>query len=117
MFLPGSPLSGEGGALESPLLTDVAVPIALAFLVVGLTYGIVAGSITRARDVPELMARSIKELSGVVVIFFAAAQFIAYFNWSNIGTVLAINGAETLERWDLPVFVLFGGVVLLVAPP
>lgn len=37
LFLPASPLSGEGGALESPLLADVAVPIALAFLVVGLT--------------------------------------------------------------------------------
>ncbi len=116
LFIPGSPLAGpDGEALESPLVTDVAVPIALAFLVVGLTYGIVSGSVTKAKDVPEMMARSIKELSGVIVIFFAAAQFIAYFNWSNIGTVLAINGAETLERWDLPVFVLFGGVVLLVA--
>lgn len=116
LFIPGSPLAGPGGdALESPLVSDVAVPIALAFLVVGLTYGVLVGTIERPRDVPDIMARSIKELSGVIVIFFAAAQFIAYFDWSNIGTVLAINGAETLERWDLPVFVLFGGVVLLVA--
>ncbi|WP_281163343.1 AbgT family transporter [Nesterenkonia alba] len=76
LFVPGSPLDGDGDAMESPLVTDVAVPIALAFLVVGLTYGMVSGTIRRARDVPEIMARSIKELSGVVVIFFAAAQFI-----------------------------------------
>ncbi|WP_211090444.1 AbgT family transporter [Nesterenkonia sedimenti] len=116
LFIPGSPFDGGGaGALESPLVTDVAVPISLAFLVIGLTYGISVGSIKRAQDVPMVMARSLKELTGVIVIFFAAAQFIAYFNWTNMGTVLAINGAETLERWDLPPFVLFGSVVLLVA--
>ena len=116
LFVPGSPLEGEdGSALESALITDVAVPIALAFIVVGVTYGVLVGTIRTPSDLPEMMARSIKELSGVIVIFFAAAQFIAYFGWSNIGTVLAIEGARTLERWDLPVFVLFGGVVLLVA--
>lgn len=116
LFVPGSPLEGEdGSALESALITDVAVPIALAFIVVGVTYGVLVGTIRTPGDLPEMMARSIKELSGVIVIFFAAAQFIAYFGWSNIGTVLAIEGARTLERWDLPVFVLFGGVVLLVA--
>lgn len=116
LFIPGSPLQGEdGSALESPLVTDVAGPIALAFIVVGVTYGVIAGTITKPSDLPEMMARSIKELSGVIVIFFAAAQFIAYFGWSNIGTVLAIEGARVLEQWDLPVFVLFGGVVLMVA--
>lgn len=116
LFLPASPFRGEGSdVLESALLTDVAVPIALAFLVVGITYGIKAGTITRPGDIPELMARSIKELSGVIVLFFAAAQFIAYFGWSNMGTVLAIEGAQVLEQLDLPAGVLFAGVVLLVA--
>ncbi|EXF25977.1 transporter [Nesterenkonia sp. AN1] len=116
LFLPMSPFRGEGSdVLESALLTDVAVPIALAFLVVGITYGIKAGTITRPSDIPELMARSIKELSGVIVLFFAAAQFIAYFGWSNMGTVLAIEGAQVLEQLDLPAGVLFAGVVLLVA--
>lgn len=115
MLVPGSPLQGEDGdPLESPLLTDIAVPIALAFLAVGITYGVAAGTIRRPSDIPNLMARSIKELAPIVVIFFAAAQFIAYFSWSNIGTVLAINGAEALERLDMPPMLLFAGVVLLV---
>lgn len=116
LLIPGSPMEGEGGnALESPLLTDIALPIALAFLVVGITYGLVTGTITKFQDVPEMMGRSIKELAPIIVIFFAAAQFIAYFSWSNIGSVLAINGADLLEQADLPVIVLFAGVVLLVA--
>lgn len=116
MFIPGSPFEGEGGnPMESVLLTDIALPISLAFLVVGLTYGIHSGAVKRLRDVPDMMGRAIKELAPVIVIFFAAAQFIAYFNWSNIGTVLAINGADTLESWDMPPVVLFAGVILLVA--
>ncbi|MDR8019088.1 AbgT family transporter [Nesterenkonia aerolata] len=116
LLIPGSPMEGEGGnALESPLLADIALPIALAFLVVGITYGLVTGTITKFQDVPEMMGRSIKELAPIIVIFFAAAQFIAYFSWSNIGSVLAINGADLLEQADLPVIVLFAGVVLLVA--
>lgn len=115
MFIPGSPLQGEGGdALESVLLTDIALPISLAFMVVGLTYGVRARTIKRFSDVPEMMGRAIKELAPVIVIFFAAAQFIAYFGWSNIGTVLSINGADALERWDVPPIVLFAGVILLV---
>lgn len=115
MLIPGSPLAGEdGNPLESPLLTDIALPIALAFLVVGIAYGLRAGSVRRLRDVPDMMGTAIKELSPVIVIFFAAAQFIAYFDWSNIGTVLAINGADTLERWDVPHVVLFAGMILLV---
>ena len=115
MLIPGSPLAGEGGdPLESPLLTDIALPIALAFLVVGIAYGLRAGTVRRLRDVPDMMGTAIKELSPVIVIFFAAAQFIAYFDWSNIGTVLAINGADTLERWDVPHVVLFAGMILLV---
>lgn len=115
MLIPGSPLQGEDGdLLESVLLTDIALPISLAFMTVGLTYGVYEGSIKRLRDVPDMMGRSIKELAPVIVIFFAAAQFIAYFGWSNIGTVLAINGADTLEQWDVPPVALFAGVILLV---
>ncbi|WP_261624649.1 AbgT family transporter [Nesterenkonia marinintestina] len=116
LLVPGSPMEGEGGdALESPLLTDIALPIALAFLVVGVAYGVVTGTIRKFQDVPEMMGRSIMELAPIIVIFFAAAQFIAYFSWSNIGSVLAINGADVLEQANLPVVVLFAGVVLLVA--
>ncbi|MEH0057755.1 AbgT family transporter [Auritidibacter ignavus] len=116
LFIPGSPMQAESGdALDSPLLTDIALPIALAFFVAGVTYGLVNGTIRKLHDVPDMMAKAIKELAPIIVIFFAAAQFIAYFRWSNMGEVMAINGAEFLSQANLPTIVLFGGVVLLVA--
>lgn len=43
------------------------------------------------------------------------AQFLAWFQWSNLGMWTAIKGAELLQQWDLPVYVLFGALVVMVA--
>jgi aminobenzoyl-glutamate transport protein len=50
-----------------------------------------------------------------IVLSFAAAHFIAMFNWSNLGAILAINGAESLKGAGLPLPVLLIGVVLMTA--
>lgn len=50
-----------------------------------------------------------------IVLAFVAAQFIALFNWSNLGPLLAINGAATLGALGLPTPALMGGIVLLSA--
>ena len=50
-----------------------------------------------AGDVPKLMAEGIKQMAPVLVLFFAIAQFLAYFDWTHIGDVLAVElGAR---RW------------------
>nr|WP_282452325.1 AbgT family transporter [Corynebacterium meridianum] len=116
MFVPGSPLQGEDGAvMESPLIRSIAVAIALYFFIVGIIYGRVTGTITEAADVPAFMAKGIRTLVPMMVLFFAVAQFLAYFNWSNLGVWSAIHGAELLSRADLPNPVLFALFVLLVA--
>ncbi|MCX7444698.1 AbgT family transporter [Corynebacterium pygosceleis] len=116
MFIPGSPLQGEGGAvMESPLIRSIAVAIALYFFIVGIVYGRVTGTITDAADVPAFMAKGIRTLVPMMVLFFAVAQFLAYFTWSNLGVWSAIHGAELLSRADLPNPVLFALFVLLVA--
>lgn len=116
MFVSGSPLQGEGGAvMESPLITAVAVPIALAFFFMGLIYGVLAGTITSASDIPEFMAKGLKTLLPMMVLFFAVSQFLAWFTWTNLGNWTAIKGSELLTQWNLPPLVLFGAFVLLVA--
>ena len=116
MFVPGSPLQGEDGSvMESPLIRSIAVAIAVYFFIVGIVYGRVTGTITEAADVPEFMAEGIRTLVPMMVLFFAVAQFLAYFSWSNLGVWSAIHGAELLSRADLPNPVLFGLFVLLVA--
>lgn len=117
LAIPQSPLRGkDGGVLTSPLLssTGISIVIGVFFLVVGIAYGVTAGTITKARDVPAYMGEGVKQLGPVLVLFFAAAQFVAYFKWSNLGPILAIKGAELIEKMHVPNLVLFGLVVLFV---
>lgn len=114
LLIPASPLQGEEGVLDSPLLTDVVVPIALIFLICGTFYGIRTRSIRSSGDIPVMMGKGIVSLAPVIVLFFAAAQFVAYFGWSNIGPYIAITGSEILDRADLPLPVMFAGLLVLI---
>nr|WP_236684778.1 AbgT family transporter [Corynebacterium uterequi] len=116
LLVPASPLAGaEGDPMASPLITAIAVPISLMFLGIGLAYGLATGSISTAGDIPEMMAKGITTLVPMFVLFFAVSQFLAWFQWSNLGQWTAIKGSELLQRWDLPPVVLFAAFVIMVA--
>ena len=116
LFVPASPFARpEEGFMESPLIRAIAVPIALAFFLLGLVYGLIVGTITSAADIPAFMARGLQSLLPMLVLFFAVSQFLAWFTWSNLGSWTAINGAELLQRWNLPNVLLFLGFVIMVA--
>ncbi|WP_291314183.1 AbgT family transporter [Corynebacterium sp. UBA2622] len=116
LFLPASPLANtEEGFMKSPLITAIAVPISLGFFLCGLAYGLVAGTISSGEDIPDMMAKGLKTLLPMLVLFFAVSQFLAWFRWSNLGSWTAIHGAELLQRWDLPKVLLFAGFVLMVS--
>ncbi|MFE7224682.1 AbgT family transporter [Nocardioides sp. NPDC057577] len=113
---PSSPLRGEDGSLtESPFLTGIAAIVAVLFGLAGTVYGTLSGSITKAGDVPALMGQGIKQMAPVLVLFFAIAQFLAYFEWSHLGDVLAVNSAEALETSNIPVWVVFLLVLVLLS--
>ncbi|MDY5786192.1 AbgT family transporter [Corynebacterium sp.] len=115
LFLPASPLATpEEGFMNSPLITAIAVPIAIGFFLCGLAYGLVAGTISSGADIPEMMAAGLKTLLPMLVLFFAVSQFLAWFQWSNLGSWTAIRGSELLQRWDLPVVLLFTGFIAMV---
>lgn len=112
---PGSPLQGEGGTLvPSPLLSGVIPVIFGGFLLSGLTYGLVAGTFTDRDALPAMMAESVKTMSGYVVLIFVIAQAIALFSWSNLGSWLAVRGAELLQSVGMTGFSAIVLFVLLV---
>lgn len=116
LFIPGSPLAGpDGEVMDSPLIRSIAVPIAGVFFLCGIVYGLVSKSISSSADIPEFMAAGLKTMLPMIVLFFAVAQFLAWFEWSNLGVWTAITGSELLNRADLPPILLFAGVVALVA--
>ena len=98
-------------------------PAAVLFLVaglMGLIYGITVGKYKNDSDVMKGMAESMKSLAAYLVLVFFAAQFVAYFNWSNLGIILAIKGADFINSLNVGLiplvilFVIFAGIVNLV---
>ncbi|MEV4081677.1 AbgT family transporter [Nonomuraea fuscirosea] len=111
----GSPLRGEGGSIvQSPLLTSIAVFLGLAFLAVGWAYGRAAGTVTSSRDIPGFMAHGLREMAPILVLFFAISQFLAYFKWTGIGEIIAVNGADLLRTAGVSGPVVFLGILLVV---
>ncbi|TWF76834.1 aminobenzoyl-glutamate transport protein [Pseudonocardia hierapolitana] len=117
VLVPDSPLRNEtGGYLpKSPLLDSVVTLVFLAFFVPALFYGMFAGTIRRGADVPLLMARALRDLSGFIVLAFVLGQFIALFAWTNIGAWLAISGAQLLEAIGLTGYPAILGFVVLAS--
>lgn len=113
---PSSPLRGEGGSLtESPFLDGIAAIVAVLFALVGIVYGWRSGAITKAADVPRLMAEGVRQMAPVLVLFFAIAQFLAYFDWTHIGDVIAVNSAEALESTGVPIWAVFLAILALLS--
>lgn len=116
LFIPASPFARpDEGFMQSPLIQAIAVPIALAFFLCGLVYGLIVGTVKNPGDIPAFMAKGLETLLPMLVLFFAVSQFLAWFQWSNLGSWTAIRGAELLQAWNLPNVLLFAAFVLMVA--
>lgn len=116
ILLPNSPLTNEdGGIVPSPFISGIVPIILLFFVIIGVTFGITVGKIKSGKDVSYYMSESIKDLTGYIVLVFAIAQFIAYFNWSNLGIWIAVNGAEFLKDINFTGMGLIIAYILLTA--
>lgn len=70
-------------------------------LVAGLAYGIGARTLRNDNDVIRGMDSSIATMASYIVMAFFAAQFLAYFNWTNLGTIMAVKGAGLIQSMNL----------------
>jgi len=85
------------------------------FVVVGLAYGIVVGTIRSTSDGVRMMTDALKEMLPFIVLAFVLGQFIALFNWSGIGSWIAVTGAAGLEGIGLTGFPAIIGFILLAS--
>src|SRR5690606_10997792 len=93
-----------------PVLTGVVVLVALGFAVPGIVYGWTLGTFKSDRDVIDAMSKSMGTMGLYIVLVFFAAQFVAFFNWSQLGQVMAVAGSNLLQTIGLTgplVFVFF----------
>lgn len=116
-LLPGSFFRNEtGGYLpRSPLLASTVSIVFVMFTVPALVYGAIAGTIRSSADVPRLITGAVQDLAAFVVLAFILGQFIALFNWTGIGSWLAVTGAQTLQSLGFTGFGAILGFVVLAA--
>lgn len=95
---------------NSPFLKGIVVYIFITFAIPGFVYGYLTGSMRSDRDVIDAMAHNMSSMGLYIVLVFFAAQFVAFFAWTNLGTIFAVNGANFLQSINLTgpaVFILF----------
>ncbi len=104
-----------GSILKSPFLKGIVTIIFVVAAVAGIAYGIGAKTIKNDEDVMNGMAKSMQTLGSYIVLVFFAAQFVAYFKWTNIGLITAITGAEFLESIHLKGIPLMIGFIIVAS--
>jgi len=105
----------DGDLLNSPLLSGVVAIIFLFGVLSGIAYGVGARTLRNDNDVIKGMSASMATLGGYLVLVFFAAQFVAFFNWTQLGLIFAVNGAEGLKSLGLSALPLFALFILLTA--
>jgi aminobenzoyl-glutamate transport protein len=98
---------------DSPFMNSLVVTISLAFLAAGIAYGRAVGTVKSSEDVLDMIAKAWASLATLLFLFLLIAQFIAYFDFSNMAQVAAVWLGDTLERLDLGHLWLLLGVMVI----
>jgi aminobenzoyl-glutamate transport protein len=105
-FLRGA----DNSILHSPVLKGFIAVLFIISGTCGVVYGYKSGTFKKHQDVIAGMNSSFKGLISFLVLVFFAAQFVAWFKWSNLGLLVAVKGASFLHSADIgliPLAILF----------
>ncbi|WP_462281293.1 AbgT family transporter [Salinivirga cyanobacteriivorans] len=100
----------DGTILNSPVIEGVVAWLFILAGGAGVAYGLTVGKYKNDTDIVNGMTDSMKTLASYIVLVFFAAQFVAYFKWSNLGLIFAIKGADFLVHLDMgliPLLIMF----------
>jgi len=115
--LPNAPLRNhETGEVfgSSPFMSSLLFIISMLFLAAGLGYGKGSGSLTGSTNVINAIVKTFNGLGGLIFLMLLIAQFIAFFNYSNISAIAATKLADLLGQADIGALPLLVGFILLV---
>ncbi len=115
VWIPGAPLDGVDGVF--PRWVRVIVPgIFFGFLIPGIVYGAVTGSVRSDKDVARMLGETMAAMGPYLVLAFFAGQFIGWFTHSGLGEMLALAGGRWLASHvsgPAPLLIGFIGVVVI----
>ncbi|MEM9801571.1 MAG: AbgT family transporter, partial [Planctomycetota bacterium] len=107
--------AADATAIEKirPALKSVVALIFVFFIIPAIVYGRITGSMRSDRDVIDGMARAMGSMGLYLVLVFFAAQFVAFFKWTNLGLILAVSGANFIESANLSGPIIFLPFILM----
>ena len=97
----------------APLMQSIVALIFFLFLIPGLVFGISSGSVKSSKDMIAGMTKAMNSMAYYLVIMFFIAQFIYAFGQSNLGVLLALEGAAVLKALALPGAITITGIIIL----
>jgi aminobenzoyl-glutamate transport protein len=129
VFGPGTPLVNEAACPDAKLAAEACSFQArltpfyqsliggffVLFISTAWVYGKAVGTVKNHRDIVKMMSEAMQDMGYYLVLVFAAAHFVAMFNWSNLGLIFAVKGAAAIEASQLPLYAVLGVMVLFAA--
>lgn len=118
LYPESSPMRDSQGSLTTfaaPVMRSIVPIIFLLFLLPGIVYGYLSGAYKSTKDMIDSMTKAMQGMSYYIVMAFFCALFIDAFGKSNLGVLLAVNGANFLKGLALPAMVTIVGIILLTA--
>ncbi|MFQ3246838.1 MAG: aminobenzoyl-glutamate transport protein [Arenicella sp.] len=129
VFGPGTPLVNEAACPDpqlaaqacsyqarlTPFYQSLIAGFFVLFIATAWVYGKAVGTVKSHRDVVKMMSEAMQDMGYYLVLVFAAAHFVAMFNWSNLGLIFAVKGAAAIEASQLPIYAVLGVMVLFAA--
>jgi aminobenzoyl-glutamate transport protein len=113
----GAPLRNPAtGTLigNSPFMGGLIVVIMMLFLISGIAYGVGAKTVKSSTDVINAMTKAVSGLGGTILLFVVISQFVDYFNYSSMPTLMAVKMADVLKNAQIgPLWLLLGFIVVV----
>ncbi|MBQ7786471.1 MAG: AbgT family transporter [Clostridia bacterium] len=116
--IPGdSFFRNEAGELmgKTPLIDSLITLIALLFFIPGTAYGLTVGTFKNDKDVANAMSKAMSGMGSFLALAFVSAQFIKYFEYTKLGTIIALTGAEFFKSINIGLIPLMVTFVLFSA--
>ena len=95
---------------KTPLIDSIVVLITLLFFIPGVAYGLTVGEYKNDKDIANAMSKAMAGMGSFLALAFVSAQFIKYFEYTKLGTIIALAGASFLDSINIglvPLMVIF----------
>lgn len=104
---------GSRALVGSMLLKNLIPVLFFFFAIPGLVFGFKSGKFKSSRDVNKAMVHQMTLMGSYVVFCFFCGQFNGLFNWTKLGTMIAISGANVLNNAGFTGFGLLVAIILM----